>query len=377
MALPAHPLHVLHVIDGIGLGGAERMLVDIANRTIADGHRVSVCVTRSNVMLAPELDRRIHLMVLDRRARFSPPALWRLARFIRSQHVDVIHVHLRSNLAFVLQLRVSRLICTPIVFHDHYGTIEVDTATPLWFRIGHHYVAHYVGVYDKLREWAQRAGIKAEQTSTIPNSLDLERLTGVPPANIRRELGIEDSVPIVVMVATLRRDKGVEVLLDALARSHHRARIRVLIAGGDGEPAYAARCRSRCTELGLDPTVVFLGGRTDVPQLLPAADIALLTSHTESGPLVLIEYLAAGLPIVSTLVGDIGRRLAHVGVPGFVAAGDAVGLARELDALLDLSPTERRDRGELGRRKLGEGWDIRRAMPRWYEVYRTAIRGAA
>lgn len=365
-------MHVLHVIDGLGLGGAERVLVDIANRTVADGHRVSVCVTRDNLTLGRELDARVHLLVLARRARVSPLAVVRLARFVRSERVDVIHAHMRSNVAFVLQLRVLRAITTPIVFHDHYGTIEVDTSIPTWFRVGHRFIEQYVGVYDKLTAWARGAGMHASRTSTIPNAVDLSRFAAAPVSEIRSELGIASST-LAVMVATLRRDKGIEVLLEALARSSSRDLIRVIVAGTDGEPEYAAACKARCFELGLDRTVTFLGGRTDVPSLLPAADLALLTSHTESGPLVLIEYLAAGLPVVSTRVGDVGRRLADRGVPGFVAPGDVAAFARELDALLALTPIARRARGELGREILVDGWDIRSVMPRWYTVYRDAI----
>jgi glycosyltransferase involved in cell wall biosynthesis len=365
-------VHVLHVIDGLGLGGAERMLVDIANRTVADGHRVSVCVTRDNVTLARELDPRIRVLVLARRARFSPLGLLRLARFVRNERVDVIHAHLRSNTAFVLQLRAVRAIRTPIVFHDHYGTIEVDQAIPSWFRLGHRFVAQYVGVYDRLTEWARNAGMDSSRTSTIPNALDLTRIVGAPVSKIREELGIGETA-LALLVATVRRDKGIETLLEAVAACSSRDRLRVVIVGTDGEADYAARCKARCTELDLDRVITFLGGRTDVPSLLPTADVALLTSHTESGPLVLIEYLAAGLPIVATRVGDIGRRLAELGVPGFVEAGDVDGFARELDAVLALSPAQRRDRGDLGRRVLTESWDIRSTMPRWYAVYRAAI----
>ena len=365
-------LHVLHVIDGLGLGGAERMLVDIANRSVADGHRVSVCVTRDNITLAPELDPRVHLMVLSRRARVSPLGLLRLARFIRAKRVDVIHAHLRSNTAFVLQLRILRAIRTPIVFHDHFGTIEIDTSTPIWFRLGHHFIEHYVGVYDKLTAWARSAGMAASRSSTIPNALDLSRFVGAPVSDIRGELGVGETT-LAVLVATLRRDKGIELLLEAVARSSTRSQVRIVIAGADGEPAYAAHCKALSVELALERTVSFLGGRTDVPSLLPAADLALLSSHTESGPLVLIEYLAAGLPIVSTRVGDIGCRLAERGVPGFVAPGDVAGFARELDTLVALSPAARRARGELGRKVLVEGWDIRSAMPHWYAVYEGAI----
>lgn len=366
-------MHVLHVIDGLGLGGAERMLVDIANRTVADGHRVSVCVTRNPVTLQRELDPRIDVLLLERRHRISPRAFLQLARYIRESRVDVIHAHMRSSTAFVSLLRLVRAIRTPIVFHDHYGTIEVDPAVPAWFRIGHRVIAYYVGVYDMLTAWARRAGMAAERSTTIPNGVDLARFSSVPAASIRNELGIASTTPVGIMVATLRPEKGIEVMLDAVARSTARGRARILVAGAEADAEYVMRCTARCRELGLEETVSFLGGRSDVPNLLQAADFAMLTSHTESGPLVLIEYLAARLPIVSTRVGDIGRRLATAAVPGFAEAGDAAALARELDSILAASPAERRSRGELGHRVLTQDWDIRSAMPRWYEVYRAAI----
>jgi glycosyltransferase involved in cell wall biosynthesis len=379
-------VHVLHVIDGLGLGGAERMLVDIANRTVADGHRVSVCVTRTTTTLARELDPRIRLLVLGRRTRVSPLALLRLARFVRGERVDVIHAHMRSTVAFVLQLRVSRAIRTPIVFHHHgfalhagttAGTVEIDTSVPTWFRIGQRFVGHYVGVYDKLTAWARRAGMDVARTSTIPNAIDFARFTGAPVADIRGELGLDAGAVVALLVATVRRDKGIEMLIDALARTAARDRVHVVIAGVEGEPAYAAACKARLAGLGCAHRVTFLGGRTDIPSLLPAADLGLLSSHTESGPLVLIEYLATSLPIVSTRVGEIGARLADLGVPGFVAPGDAEAFARELDVVLALSPAERRARGQLGRRLVADGWDIRNVMPRWYAVYRDAIAARA
>lgn len=365
-------MHVLHVIDGLGLGGAERMLVDIANRTVASGHRVSVCVTRDNVTMARELDRTIELLVLKRRARVSPLGLLRLAHFIRRERVDVMHVHLRSNLAFVLQLRMLHMCATPIVFHDHTSTIELDPTVPAWFRIGRRHIDHYVAVYDRLLAWARTAGIHSSRMTLIPNAIDVSRFIGAPPHDLRTELGIRPEI-LGVMVASLRREKTVEVMLEALARSSARGRLTVVVVGPDGEPAYAARCKARCRELGLDRDVLFVGGRSDVPNLLGAAELGLLSSQIESGPLALVEYLAAGLPIVSSLVGDIGHRLAEEGVPGFMPPGDVDGFARELDVVVALSPERRRARGELGRKLLFERWNIEVAMPQWYTVYRAAI----
>jgi glycosyltransferase involved in cell wall biosynthesis len=362
-------MHVLHVIDGLGLGGAERMLVDIANATVRDGHRVSVCITRSETTLSSELDPTIQVLVLDRKRRVSVSAALRLARWIRHERVDVLHVHMRSSAAFILLLRMALLIRRPFVFHDHYGTIEDDRSVPTWFRLGHRFIDHYVGVYEALTDWARTAGVPATRTTTIPNTLDLSRLSSADRLDLRGELGEAPTTVIGVMVASLRRDKGIETLIDAVLRSRHRDRIRIVIAGAPVEADYAAELNDRVREHGLQGTVTFLGGRTDVPALLPAADVGLLSSHTESGPLVLIEYLAASLPIVSTKVGDIGNRLATLGVPGFVSARDPAAFAAALDEVVELSTAERARRGALGHEVLTRSWDIRSTMPTWYGIY--------
>lgn len=349
------------------------MLVDIANATVADGHRVSVCITRSDFTLARELHPDIEVLVLDRKRRFSLTSSITLAGFVRSRKPDVLHVHLRHTLSYVLLLRILGALRTPIVFHDHYGTIEIDRSVPMWFRVAPWYVDEYVGVYERLCEWAIDAKVPASRTTTIANALDLRRLRPVARVDLRAELGLGPEVLLGVLVATIRRDKGIEMLLQALATMQRRDGLHVAIAGVIGTDTYSVECRQLVSTLGLASTVTFLGGRTDVPQLLPGADFALLSSHTESGPLVLVEYLAAGLPIVATRVGDIGRQLAAAGVPGFVPARDSVAFARELDELVRMDANTRRERGRAGTELLETTWELARVMPRWYEVYRRAV----
>lgn len=363
-------VHVLHVIDGLGLGGAERMLVDLANVAVGRGERISVCVTRSDVTRAKDLDPRIKTLVLGRRRRIEPLAYLRLVQHVREERVDVIHVHQRSTFAFLLPLYATGLLRVPILFHDHYGTIESDARVPVPFRIGHRFIAQYVGVYDRLAQWAIGIGLPAGRVTTIPNAIDLQRIRAGTAEGMREELGIAADVPLGILVATLRRDKGIEVTLEAVAQSRHRGRFKLLIAGADGEADYVAVCRAQLQRLGLVDDVKLLGPRTDVPRLLAAVDFALMSSHTESGPLVIIEYLAAGLPIVSTAVGDIGRRVAAHGIPGFVKAGDVRAFRDALDELLDLPPAERRGRGALGPQLLDEHWDIKHVFAKWHALYR-------
>lgn len=367
-------MHVLHLIDSLGLGGAERMLVDIANATAATGQRVSVCVTRSQAVLAAELRDGIEVLVLDRKRRVSIGALGKLARWVRSRRVDVLHVHMRSSLSFAFALRLLFLVRTPIVFHDHYGSIEQDTSVPRWFRLGHPLIAKYVGVSDALARWARSAGLPAEKVTTISNALDLSRLTSAPAGNLREVIGAPHDVPIGILVASFKREKGIDVVIDAVAASKHRERMRVAIAGGGLESDFAHECRDRINRHGLTDTISLLGGRDDIASLLASADFGLLGSHSESGPLVLVEYLAKALPIVSTRVGDIGKRLAAGGVPGFVEPHDPAAFASALDELLDLTPAARAARAELGRSFISSGWDICDSIPRWLDIYEQALK---
>ena len=367
----ARLMHVLHVIDSLGLGGAERMLIDIANATVADGHRVSVCITRADTTRAADLHEDIELLVLARRSRLDPTAIAILVRWLRNNSVDVLHVHMRSSASFVLVLRIALLVRAPIVFHDHFGTIETDTSVPLWFRLGHRAFAAYVGVYERLAAWARGAGMPPDRVYTIENRLDLTRLVGNAPVDLHVELGLDSAVPIGILVATLRSPKGVQVAIEAASLTIHP--FHLVIVGAEGEPAYAEACRTLVRRLDLGARVTFLGPRTDVPSMLVGANLALLSSHTESGPLVLIEYAAAGVPFVATRVGEVGRKLSALGVPGFVAAGDIAAFARAIDIVLAATNAEREERISVARRVLDGEFDLRPIMPRWYEVYRAAI----
>jgi len=369
-------MHVMHVVDGLPLGGAERMLVDIANATVAGGDRVSACVTRTCTDLAGSLDSRIRLHVLGRKRRFDFKALRRFARLAHDEKVDVLHAHSRSTFSFLALLKLLRRIHVPVLFHDHYGSIEQDESVPLWFRFaGRFLLDSYVGVYGKLGHWAKSAGVPSERIAVIGNALDLSRVQNVLALDLHREFGFSTGDRVGVVVAGIRQDKGIDLLLQVLAFSPLPPAIKLLIVGGDADPAYAQQCRRLATQLKLDDFVRFTGRREDVPAIVKGADFALMPSRSESGPLVLIEYMAAGLPFVSTRVGDIALRSEQAGLPGFVPPDNAPAFRDAFDGLLALPPTEWQARVAMGRRLAGEHFDILRVMPRWYGIYREAVNG--
>jgi len=371
-------MRILHVIDSLELGGAERMLVEIANSATADGHEVSACVTRSATTLASDLHPKIKLTTLNRSRQIGLHAMRRLADEGRRQRIDVLHAHGRSTLSFLAAMRTLRMTSIPIVFHDH-ASIETDQSVPRWLRLwGRHHIEQYVGVYAKLGDWAAHSGIASERINIIENALDFRRFDGEPSPRdfgLRKQFAIPDELPLGVVVGNIRPEKGVDVLLNALAHSQQRGTYKIVLIGGERDTDYVAACRSQCSALGLDDTVFFAGQRVDATALLTDADFAVLPSRSESGALTLIEYMVMGLPFVATPVGAVGSRVSALGLPEFIPAEDAEDLATAIGNLLQLTPQQRRERGEIGRQAARRYFDIRKAMPQWYAVYNAAIAG--
>jgi glycosyltransferase involved in cell wall biosynthesis len=226
------------------------------------------------------------------------------------------------------------------------------------------------------RGWARAAGIDDARVSVIPNALDLQPFRAAEPADLRSELGIDAQTPLGIVVGNLRAQKGIDVLLDAMSRtkSPMAASAALAVVGRDGDdPNYVELCRRAAARLG--NRVRFLGARTDVPRLLRAADFAVIPSRYESGPLTLIEAMAAGLPVVGTRVGDIGIRAAALGVDGLVAPGDSNALAAAIDTLLGLPLEARRARGRISQSVAFDQFDIGTVMTRWYDLYQCGTVG--
>jgi glycosyltransferase involved in cell wall biosynthesis len=159
----------------------------------------------------------------------------------------------------------------------------------------------------------------------------------------------------------------VDLFLEAIAAARRSIpRVRGLVVG-DG-PARAA-AEERALSLGLLPRhVTFLGERSDVPALLRTADMLLLSSDEEGFPNVLLEAMAAGLPVVTRPAGD-AAAVVKQGETGFVVPGGAEELAERV-ALLARAPELRRRMGEQGRRRALDEYGIGKLCSRLLAVYR-------
>lgn len=352
------------------------MLVDLANATHASGEQVSVCITRTADDLAGDLHPAIPLTQLKRQRRFELDKMLQLDRLART--ADLLHVHGRSSFSFVTACKTIGLLRgRPTLLHDHYG-IEIDPSVPRWFAVwGRHFVDQYVGVYSRLARWAIDSGVPAARVRWIDNALDFSRLHSSANDVLRRTENIPDDALLGIAVGGIRNEKGFDILVDVLAHLPLAPPWVVCVIGRDADPAYAARVREQARSLGLEERLHFIGERADAAVLMHGADFAVLPSRSESGPLVLIEYLAAGLPVVAFEIGSISAAAAKAGIPGFVPPGDVDAFQQALTVLLNLPPAALDERGQHGARIAETLFTMESRVTEWMDVYRTMIMGGA
>jgi L-malate glycosyltransferase len=208
-------------------------------------------------------------------------------------------------------------------------------------------------------------GIPEQRIDIIPNGIDLSIFP------VRRDFSRARTI---TMVACLRDGKRVDVLIAAAARiiaRHPDVEFRIV---GDGP------CRERLVEqaaaTGVLPRIRFMGHRDDVPAILSASDLFVLPSESEASPNVILEAMAAALPVVASRVGGI-PELVDDGVTGhLVPPADSPGLAAALLDLLD-HPARRAAFGRAGRARIEQQYSFDRMVAQFESLYVSRSAGSA
>lgn len=341
---------ILHLVDTLEPGGTERVAVNVVNHLSRERFRPFLATTRREGALASEVLPDVGRLSLNRSRALDLGALRRLVRFVRENEISILHAH-SSSLFLAALVPGAR-----IVWHDHFGRLA-EEERPAWlWGLPARRTAAVVAVSEDLARWSrERLGIEAVY---LPNFVP-EAAPG-PEPELPGEPGRR-----VVCVANLRAQKDHLNLLRAFARVPDA---HLLLAGAEVEPAQAARVREEAASLG--DRVTFLGSRPDVPDLLRACDVGVLSSASEGFPLSLLEYGRAGLPAVATRVGQCPEVLDGAGI--LVPPGDPAALAEAILALLR-DPGRRQELGEHLERRVRERYSPSAVIERLEAMYHTVL----
>jgi glycosyltransferase involved in cell wall biosynthesis len=376
------PLRVLTLVDGIGTyGGAESLARQIAMNLDRSRFQSVFCVSRWEPLaeyergLSELREAGVAFLGLERKSRFDLRVWRQLVAYMRAQRIDVLHSHkIGSNIWGAL---ISPLAQTPVfVAHEHTWSFE---GQPQRRFLDRELIARRADAFVAVSEEDRRRmheieGVPLQKLRFIPNGIPTPAAPD-PGADVRAELGIGRGQPTIGVVATLRPQKALDVLVHAailLAREFPD--LQVLIVGGEaggleGElDPEREKLQALARELGLGEQVRVLGHRSDIPNVLAALDVAVLSSDFEGSPLSVMEYMEAGKPVVSTRVGGVPDLIEN-GVTGLlVDPQDPAGLAAAISELLR-DPARATAMGEAGLERRRSEFSIENTTRRIESLY--------
>lgn len=360
---------VLQVVDSLILGGAERVALNVANALPRDRFDVHLCMTRHTGPLEGELDDDVPRLVLGRRTRLDEPrAVRTLNAYIRRHGIRLLHCHMDT--IFLAALASLFGPHPPIVWHDHFGQFEIKTRPAWLYRLCLRRVAGVISVNQGLADWTtDEVGFDRERVWYLPNFVRTPE-PGPAPADLPGEAGSR-----IVCVVNIRPQKDLVNLMRAMAEVVPRhPRAHALVVGEVYDEDYFAQVRAEVERLDLAKNVSFLGPRLDVPAVLRACDVGVLSSSSEGLPLTLIEYGMAALPVAVTRVGQVPEVVAGGEAGRLVPPSDPAALGAALDELLASEPL----RADLGARleaRAHAEYGEAQAIERISSIYDTLLAG--
>lgn len=347
------PRKILHVIDTLEYGGAQRLLVLFSSHSPADQYRLIICSLQPGSDLKGPLEAAGAEVICFERSRpsilhfpqflqYALESIQDLREICEERKIDVIQCHL-SDSDFIGTLvgrwcKVEKVITTihstdflpPRRPRDPRNKLRV-LATKLYYR---KWVDYIVAVSeDSARKVREQFNAEPDKIRVILNGIDVDAFeTKQPSIGLRSAIGIEAQDKVLICVGRLVQSKGHKILFDAMLELTRGWSELKLILVGDGESRKSLE--RQCQELNLMDRVLFLGSRPDVAALLAISDVFVLPSLIEATSLALLEAMASRRPVVATSIPGNAAVIEN-GVSGLlVPPGDSRELATALDFLL-------------------------------------------
>lgn len=364
---------VLLFIESGGIGGAERVILMLAQALQARGKKVNVVTCRDGWLVNSLRAHGVtHTQIRASSWSVDFQLIYRLVSLIRREQIEVLHTHSVDS-GFYGAL-AAKLAGIPHVATEHGEVHHIDKKKWLTVKLR---VMEFLGSqFTAVSEYSKKAlvgvGISAERVVRVSNPVTIDSRLGDLSkrkhlrSEIRSQLGVPDTDWLWVHVANLRPVKDQQTLLRAFKIALSSPSSQRLVLVGDGPER--ARLESLVAELHLGEKVMFAGFSNDVAGYLAAGDGFILSSRSEAMPVSLLEAGAAGLVLIGSRVGGIPEVINEK--TGYLfEAGDAQGLADVMQMVVaDKSASTKRAQG--GKDAITKNCEPLTVADRYSELYR-------
>ncbi|MGP9833503.1 glycosyltransferase [Marinobacter sp. NSM] len=360
-------MKILLVITGLGVGGAERQVCDLADGLNSLGHEVRLLYLTGAAVVRPASPA---VAVDGLGMGKNPLSFWgavrTLKRHIESFRPDVVHSHMYHANIFV---RFARLTCSmPRLISTAHNTSEGGRLCSFFYRVTDTLADLSTNVSDEAVEaFVENGAVPKGRMVVVYNGIDLSRFHGEVT---ERQVDTGDEF-VLLAVGRLHPQKDYPNLLRAfclLPRKHGDRELRLDIVGEGPE---RNKLEALARELKIESRVHFLGIRSDVPELLNRADLFVLSSAWEGFGLVVAEAMACEKRVVATDCGGVAEVL---GGNGFlVPPSDHKALAEGIQKALAMSPNEAVRLGRAARDHIRSTFSLDVILSRWNEIYSAGV----
>jgi len=367
-------MRVLHLISSGGMYGAENVIAALARDLQDMGHFVKVGVFSNghrpeNEVINQFRERGLEVVSIPCRGRVDFSTVRAICKISGDMGAQIVHCHgYKADIYGYLACRRLgiRTIATCHLWTGATAAVRVyDFLDALFLRCFDRVVA----VSAAIAEEARRRGIPEAKVTTIDNGVDLSRLALAAPT-LRHEIGQDDRI-LVGAIGRLVTQKGFDYFLRAAAEIVKQFPSALFVVVGDGPER--ASLEQLATELGVDKNVVFTGSRKDMPGVYASLDIFVLSSRDEGMPIVLLEAMASGRPVVATDVGAVSKLVLPGNTTGLLVRPNDT---RELtDAIMSLlrAPDLRERLGKHGQDLVQTRFSSRTMTNEYARVYKMLL----
>lgn len=361
-------MKILFVITGLSIGGAEHQVLGLADKLSSMGHQIKIAYLTGPARLLPN-DPKINIVFIG--ISKSPfgfvHGYLRLRYLIQDFKPDIVHSHMvHANLLARLvriNTKVPKLVCTA------HNTNEGGRHRMLSYRATDFLADIFTNVSKEAVDAFEAKGAAPPgRMLAVYNGIDTQKFSPncIKRTSVRNQFRA-DPYKIILAIGRLVEAKDYPNLINAFANTAKKIRNIKLWIIGDGP--LRESLENMVIELGLKERVTFLGTRhdTEIPGIMQAADVFVLSSSWEGFGLVVAEAMATEKIVVATDSGGVRELVDDCGL--LVARQDSEALACAMEKALNMTPDQAKIIGEKARQRIIENFSLDHAVERWLEIY--------
>ena len=353
-------MKILYVTTGLGLGGAEKVVADLADQMTLLGHNVKIAYLTGEVLVKPvSLNIEIIPLHLDSAKDFVS-ASRKYQKLVKSFCPNVVHAHMVHANIFA---RLNRIPCpVPKLICTAHSSNEGGKARMTAYRLTNHLADANTNVSKKATEaLINKGAFSKNNVITVYNGIDLRKFE-----KTHESINVDKNVLSLISVGSFSDAKDYPNLINAFAilKSRNNSNIKLTIVG-DGE--LRPQIESLIKELNLGKDITLLGRRSDVSELLNTADIFLLASKFEGFGLVVAEAMACECYVVATDSGGVAEVMGDTGQ--LVPIQNSEAFAIGLECAINLDIEHRLQNNKKARARVEQLFSLESSVKKWLSLY--------